>query len=180
MLIAQEKKKTNIAEYILYMWQIEDILRALKFNTDEVSSKLVSRFDVDDDKKLEIFDWYKNLTVMMEKEQITSKGHLQFITNQVNDLFQFHLSLLQSPKDPRYQQLFQFAKPVIDEFSQKSKLDKENDIHVALQSLYTIMLLSLQKKEISPETKQGMSHVSNLMAHLSARYIKHEKGDFEL
>ncbi len=180
MLIAKEKKRTNIAEYILYMWQLEDILRALNFDLEEVSSKLVARFQADDDLKLEIYDWYKNLILMMQKEQITSKGHLQFLQNQVNDLFQFHLLLLQSPKDPRYQQLFQFAKPVLDEFREKSNLNEENDVHIALQSLYTIMLLGLKKKEITSETKQGMSHISSFIAHLSARYLKYEKGDFEL
>ena len=36
MLIAREKKKNNIAEYILYMWQLEDMLRALKLDMEQV------------------------------------------------------------------------------------------------------------------------------------------------
>ena len=28
MIIAQKKRKENIAEYLLYMWQIEDLIRA--------------------------------------------------------------------------------------------------------------------------------------------------------
>ncbi len=180
MLIAQEKRKTNIAEYILYMWQVEDILRALNLDLDKISSQLVARFQTDDDLRLEIFNWYKNLVLMMQKEQITDKGHIQFLNNQMSDLYQFHLSLLQSPKDPGYSQLFQFAQPVIEEFGQKSKMEEENDVHVALQSLYTIMLLGLQKKEITPETKQAMSHITKFVAHLSSRYQKFEKGDFEL
>ena len=31
MYIAQSKRKENIAEYILYLWQLEDLLRALQF-----------------------------------------------------------------------------------------------------------------------------------------------------
>ena len=29
MIIASQKKKENIAEYLLYMWQIEDIILSL-------------------------------------------------------------------------------------------------------------------------------------------------------
>ena len=31
MDIAQAKRRENIAEYILYLWQLEDLLRALHF-----------------------------------------------------------------------------------------------------------------------------------------------------
>ena len=32
MIIAKKKKNENIAEYILYMWQIEDLIRAYNLN----------------------------------------------------------------------------------------------------------------------------------------------------
>lgn len=180
MLIAQEKRKTNIAEYILYMWQIEDILRALKFDSELVEAQLVNRFQLDDNSRKEIFDWYKNLIVMMQKEQITEKGHVQFLNNLVNDLNEFHLALLQSGKDPRYGSLFQLANPVVAEFREKSKAEKDNDIQVSLQALQSLMLLGLQKKEISKETQQAVSHITKLIAHLAARYHKFEKGEFDL
>ena len=44
MLIAREKKKNNIAEYILYMWQLEDMLRALKLDMEQVDRYLVAGF----------------------------------------------------------------------------------------------------------------------------------------
>ena len=34
MIIASQKKKENIAEYLLYMWQIEDIIRAYGLDID--------------------------------------------------------------------------------------------------------------------------------------------------
>ena len=34
MIIARQKKQENIAEYLLYMWQIEDIIRAFRKMTD--------------------------------------------------------------------------------------------------------------------------------------------------
>lgn len=61
MLIAREKKKNNIAEYILYMWQLEDMLRALKLDMEQVDRYLVAGFQADERTSKEIHDWYDNL-----------------------------------------------------------------------------------------------------------------------
>ncbi|WP_159522783.1 DUF4924 family protein [Sunxiuqinia indica] len=179
MLIAKEKRKTNIAEYILYLWQVEDLLRALKFDLDQIGKSLVSRFDVDDDTRLEIFDWYRNLATMMEKERVTKTGHLQFILNLIDDLNEFHIKLLQTGKDRQYPALFQLAKPVLNEFKSKSLEKEDNDIRLGFQALYSIILLRLQNKEISATTQSAVDHISKLMGHLSARYLQHERGKFE-
>ena len=36
MLIAREKRKSNVAEYILYMWQVEDLLRLIRAHGNPV------------------------------------------------------------------------------------------------------------------------------------------------
>lgn len=36
MIIASRKRKENIAEYILYMWQIEDIIRANSCDIEQI------------------------------------------------------------------------------------------------------------------------------------------------
>lgn len=180
MLIAKEKRKKNIAEYILYLWQVEDLIRALDFDLEKIGKMLVSRFDVDEEIHLEIYDWYKNLALMMEKEQVTKKGHLQFVVNLIDDLNQFHMQLIQSGTDPRYPMLFQLAKPVLNEFRGKSLEKDANDIQLGFQALYSIMLLRLQKKEISKSTQTAIDHISKMIGHLSARYLQHEKGDFEV
>ncbi|TDO05344.1 DUF4924 family protein [Sunxiuqinia elliptica] len=180
MLIAKEKRKKNIAEYILYLWQVEDLLRALKFDPEQIDRNLVARFEVDKDTRKEIADWYQNLALMMEKERITQQGHLQFVLNLIDDLYQFHLQLLGTRKDPQYPALFQLAKPVLEEFKTKSATQEDNDIRFAFQALYSIMLLRLQKKEISTSTQTAMEHISKLIAHLSARYLQFEQGKFDL
>ncbi len=180
MLVAREKRKTNIAEYILYLWQIEDLLRALDFDLDKIGKTIVSQFETDDDTRLEIYQWYKNLVLMMEKEQVTERGHVQFISNLVDDLNRFHLRLLQAATDSKYLALYQFAKPIIDEFRLKSNDVDSHDIQVALQALYGIMLLKLQKKEVSASTQQAIAHVSMMLGHLAGRYRQYEEGEFEI
>ena len=41
MLIAQQKLKENIAEYILYMYQIEDVIRAYNFDLERIMDEYV-------------------------------------------------------------------------------------------------------------------------------------------
>ena len=47
MIIAQLKRKENIAEYLLYMWQIEDIIRANKLDIDLIEKNLISQYNID-------------------------------------------------------------------------------------------------------------------------------------
>ena len=86
MLIAREKRKTNVAEYILYMWQVEDMLRGLGLDIEEVDRRLVSQFQVDEEKRKEIRDWYDNLIAMMKLEKVERQGHVQVVKNMVNEL----------------------------------------------------------------------------------------------
>ncbi|MFV0377633.1 MAG: DUF4924 family protein [Mangrovibacterium sp.] len=180
MLIAQEKRKTNIAEYILYIWQLEDIIRALNFDLEKIGSVLVAQFQVDENTRLDIYQYYKNLVLMMQKEHVAQSGHIRAIKNLADDLNNFHLQLLKSPNDPQYRMLYQLAKPVLDEFRMKSNDVDAHDVLVALQALYSIMLLKLQQKSISHGTEQATAHISRLTAHLAARYKQFDEDQFEL
>ena len=93
MLIAREKKKNNIAEYILYMWQLEDMLRALKLDMEQVDRYLVAGFQADERTSKEIHDWYDNLIAIMQKEKVEEKGHIQALKNTVDELTELHFFL---------------------------------------------------------------------------------------
>lgn len=180
MLIAREKRNTNIAEYILYIWQVEDIIRALDFDLDKIGKTLVSQFDTDDETKLEIYQWYKNIVLMMQKENVMVKGHVQFIINFIEDLYRFHIRMLQTSNDTKYLHLYQLAHPLIEEFRAKSEDKSDNEIQIAFQALYSIVLLKLQNKTITPETETAIEHISKLIGHLSGRYKQFEDGEFEV
>lgn len=179
MIIASEKRKTNMTEYLLYMWQVEDMIRALKLDMDMIKTHLIASYDVDDQKKQEITDWYKNLVLMMQKEQKQASGHLQFIVNQINDLNRFHLALLQNQVDAEYAKLYQEIKSDIELVRQKSKRD-DNDIEVALNTLYLILMLKMRKQEVSEGTQQAVWKFGNFMGHLSKLFKLYESGDLEV
>ena len=109
MLIAREKRKSNVAEYILYMWQVEDMLRAMQMDIELVNRNVVSQFGGDDAARKEISDWYDNLIEMMRKEEVVKSGHVQVVKNMVNELTELHYHLLHNVQDMKYKQLFMMA-----------------------------------------------------------------------
>ena len=61
MLIARQKLNENIAEYILYMYQIEDVIRAYQFDLDKIMSHFVTP-QLPDKAYLEQYrQWYAGL-----------------------------------------------------------------------------------------------------------------------
>ena len=81
MIIAKQKRKENIAEYLLYMWQIEDLIRVCGFDMDKIDKAIISNYSLDEKTKAEVRDWYENLVKMMELEHVKEKGHLQINKN---------------------------------------------------------------------------------------------------
>ncbi len=75
MIIAKKQKQENIISYILYMWQIEDTIRAYDFNLDKIKDQWINMYNTDDATKKEIINWYDNLIEMMKLEQIKSSGN---------------------------------------------------------------------------------------------------------
>jgi hypothetical protein len=180
MIIAKKKKAENIAEYILYMWQLEDLLRAFKFDIDAVAKYLLVGVTVNDYELDEAKKWYADLAEMMQTEEITEKGHLLFVINTLNDLNDFHLALLEKVKDPQYTLLFQAAWPNIEEFRQKKASSDDNDVTTCLNGLYGLLLMRLQKREISESTLLALKTFSNLLAGLSQKFLAFENGDLNI
>ena len=69
MIIAEQKRKENIAEYLLYMYQVEDMIRANKLDLDSIESSLISKFQVSYEVKRDMREWYKTLITMMKEEE---------------------------------------------------------------------------------------------------------------
>jgi len=179
MLIAKQKKSENIAEYILYIWQIEDLIRAYKFDVDEINKNIVERFEQPDPIKKEISNWYAGLIDMMKEENKTETGHVQFIQNTVNDLNNLHLQLIKSPNHLDYIEVYNKAKVGITEIMNKSQGTVVNEIEACFNGLYGLLMLRLQQKTINPETAMAMASVSQLIALISKKYKLYETDEIE-
>jgi len=180
MLIAREKKSSNIAEYILYMWQIEDIIRSLDFSPEKVKAEIVDCFDQPAQVKNEIMQWYLSLMKMMSNEGILQSGHLVFLVHKVNELNDFHRLLLLSPKQKQYHEAYNIAKPNIEALAQRGSDVERNEMDICLTGLYGLLMLNLQQKNISIDTQNSLRTVSRLMALLADAYRKYENGEVDL
>ena len=180
MLVAQEKEKSNIAEYILYMWQVEDIIRSNNFDLIQITDLVISKYKVAEDVKYEIKFWYQNLIEQMMKEGISDKGHLSFTLKYIEELNNLHNSLLTTVQDKQYQEQYIKTKENISSFMVKSGGESTNEIHACFIALYGFLLLRLKQSEISSNTKQAMDTFSKLVALLVDRYNKLRKGELKL
>jgi hypothetical protein len=180
MIIAQEKRKSNIAEFILYMWQVEDTIRASKFNFSHIDKIIISKFTLPEETLDEIRSWYMNLITLMIEENLQERGHMSFLKNLIRELNDLHLRLLQSPEEQKYQEIYQQARENIRSFKEKSPDTFSSEIEVCLTGLYGYLMLRLQQSEISPETRTAMTSFSNLLAALSTRFREIEEGKMEL
>jgi len=175
MIIAQQKRKENIAEYLLYMYQVEDMIRANKLDLDSIEQTLISKFEVDYEVKREMREWHKTLIAMMHDEKKEEKGHLNILSNTVEQLNEMHQQILNQGIDMGYKETYNKAKVHIDALGKRSGHTKESDIQVALNGLYGLLILKLKKTPITEETSRAFETIRELVAELSSRYMESNK-----
>lgn len=180
MLVAEQKKKENIAEYLLYMWQIEDIIRANKLNIDLIQQNIINEFAQNSSVKQEIREWYKYLIDMMHHDGVAEKGHLQINKNVISNLTDLHLKLLKSPDQADYNSLYYKTLPFIVELRAKGADKSEPEIETCFNALYGFLLLKLQSKEVSGETQAAISQISSFLRMLALKYRQEREGKLNL
>lgn len=173
MIIASQKKRDNIAEYLLYMWQIEDIIRAYGLDIDKIESQIISRYEgLSDQQRHEMKEWYESLIDMMRREGVTQKGHLQLNRNVLIQLDDLHRRLLADTRFAGYAAEYYKTLPYIVELRAKAGENKSDELETCFNALYGILMLKLQGKEVSKETADATAQISRFLAMLSAYYKK--------
>jgi len=142
-------KKDNIAEYILYLWQMEDYLRAFPENADATEE-------------------LHELNEMMHREGIMDGGHLALANNALTELIDLHTTLLN--EDAMYRAAIIRLQPSLNLLKAKTDRPTMPDIEACLLLLYQIMLLRLQKREITPETASVQQQATQVLTFLSRTY----------
>ena len=179
MFIAQELRKKSIAEYLLYMWQIEDIIRAYDCSLTRLRREYIGRFGYDDDQKEEMTDWYGNLVTMMNSEGKREGGHLQINQITLQQLEELNAQLLSSSKFPFYNAEYYKVLPFIVELRNRGANKEENEIETCFNALYGTMMLRLQKKDISPETQHAIQEITTFIGMLSDYYHQDKEKPLE-
>ena len=91
-----------------------------------------------------------------------------------------HADLLASTKYPFYNAAYFKALPFIVELRQKSGQAEESELETCFEALYGILLLRLQKKEISQGTAKAIEAISSFLSLLANYYDKERKGELKL
>ena len=180
MFIAKELRKKSIAEYLLYMWQVEDIIRAYGCSLTRIRREYIGQFQYTEEQKEELTDWYGNLVRMMNEEGIRDGGHLQINRILMQDLQELHGALLQSSKYPFYSAEYYRTLPFIVELRNHGANKEEPEMETCFNALYGTMMLRLQKKEITPETQHAIKEITTLIGMLSDYYQADKAGDLVL
>lgn len=144
-----KSKKENIAEYILYLWQLEDYLRAFPEQA-ATNTEL-----------MEIAD-------MMYSEGIMNGGHLQLAQNALNEMEELHNELVET--EAPYRAVIMHLEPRLNLLKAKTNNPLMSDVEACLTLLYQVMLLRLKQQEISAETDEVVKDATQLMRFLSKTY----------
>lgn len=149
-------KRTNIAEYILYLWQLEDYLRAFPGQA-ETTQEL------------------SELNAMMHREGVVERGHVQLAANALSELEALDAELLN--EDAMYRAAVIRLQPSLNLLKAKTDRPTMSNIEACLTLLYQIMLLRLQKKEITAETASVQQQATALLQFLSRAYYNSDNKD---
>ena len=181
MDIAQSKRKENIAEYILYLWQIEDLLRALQFSPEAIYSQLVAPRQIEEEQKQEYLLWYMDIVNLLRKEGKEESGHLEHTLHLIGDMHNLHLQLMQNPVGEHYRTTFARLAPQLPMLRTLVKKEDVCDTEICFRALYAAMLYRIKgDKKRAEAINDTIELVSPVVAELAAMYGKVERGEIDL
>lgn len=179
MDIAQKKRKENIAEYILYLWQLEDLLRAVQFSPEAIHSALVKPRELKVEEQQVLLAWYLDIAQLLVEEKKEEKGHLTHTLHLIRDLHDMHLRLLNAPEGVAYRAKFALLEPHLATLRKMCKDEKASDTELCFRALYAAMLYHI-KGENNRVLEDTLELISPVVATLADFYHKVERGEIEL
>lgn len=198
MLTAKQKRRENIAEYILYLWQLEDMLRALELSPEKIYATLVEpHTELDAEQKQALFFWYMDLMNLLKTEGKERAGHLDHTLHLIADMDDLHQHLLASPvgKEQGYDKVFAALAPELPGLKaaiageSDMAADGISDMEACFRALYLAMLYRLGGRAAGAELAQEKTEryirdvlevVSPVVARLTAIHGAAERGELDL
>lgn len=167
--IAERKKSENIGEYLVYMYQMEDLIRSYQGNMEEIGQYVVSHYPVSEEEKETIKTWFADLAASMKQQELMQKGHLEELNQLVANLLQLHYQLLKS--DANYVATFHLAKPhLLDAIEAAAGEDVGNEIQICLNGVYGLLLCRLLGKPVNDQQLEAADAFGNVLSHLNFSY----------
>ena len=168
MDIALAKRRENIAEYILYLWQIEDLLRALQFSPEAIYSQLIAPRGIEEGQRHNYLIWYMDIANLLREEGKEEKGHLEHTLHLIGDLNDLHLQLMKLPIGEHYRQTFAKLEPELPRL--RAVLGREmSDIELCFRALYAAMLYRIKGEGGKSAVSDTIEYVSPVIAERKTR-----------
>lgn len=181
MDIAQGKRKENIAEYILYLWQLEDLLRALQFSPEAIFSQLIApRKDLDEGRKPVFLMWYMDIGNLLRQEGKEEKGHLEHTLHLIRDLHDLHLQLINLSAGAHYRTTRARLEPFLPQLREIMGNPGMNDTELCFRALYAVMLYRIKGEGGKTAVTDTIEYISPVIAELAEIYGKVERGEIDL
>ncbi len=180
MDIAQAKRKENIAEYILYLWQLEDLLRALQFSPEAIYSQLVAPRAIDEEQKHVYLLWYMDIVNLLREEGKEQQGHLDHTLHLIADLHDLHLRLMQLPIGEHYRGTYARLAPELPKLRSIPGNSAMSDTELCFRALYAAMLYRIKGDGGKSAVGDTIEFVSPVIAELADMYRKVETGEVDL
>lgn len=180
MFIAQEKLQSNIAEYVIYMYQVEDMVRAYNFNIEKIRQHIIQPQVKSDSFETEAVKWYEDVISEMKTRSLEKKGHLHRLGEVLTEMIYLHNTLKDVVEDKKYLELLAAAEENVDAFQKKSDFGSMHLVEVCFQALYMKLLLKLQGKEIGAESEAAFDTMRIILAYLTQAYHQMKAGDMTM
>ena len=172
MILADSKKKAHIVEYILFLWQIEDLIRAAQFNPAVLEKWAEDTANSEGSDPEREKEWIVGLAADMRSQGKIESGHITSVSETILELAHLHEMLLGPLGDKRYSESFETAVPLLKEISAKQPGPEGHPVEQLLVALYGFLILRLQKQSISAETESGFVAFRNWANALAKGHIQ--------
>lgn len=180
MFIAQEKLQSNIAEYVIYMYQVEDMVRAYNFNIEKIREQVIRPQVKSESFEAEAVKWYTEIISEMKSRGLEKKGHVHRLGEVITELIYLHNTLKDVVEDKKYLGLLKTAEENVEAFKKKSDLGSLHLVEVSFQALYMKLLLKLQGKEVGAESEAAFDTMRIILAYLTQAYHQMKAGDMTM
>lgn len=173
MISLEEKRIANISEYILQVYQAEDLIRNLQFDLEKLFEENIEGLSGSNEEKEAEKQWYVQLAKEMKNDSVEAEGHVNRLTHIVKELSEIHFHLLKS--DRGYRGRFDQAKLHINRYLQAYGGEPSNPIQICLDGILLYKRKRGNQLAMDDLEKEGMQAFVELCGHLSYRYkAKHE------
>ena len=163
MFIAKKLRSQSVSAYLIYMYQVEDLVRAYGLDADRIVAEYLPRFGYDEQQMKDAREWYESLVRMMKEEGKEQSGHLRVVQNTLDLLEDHHRELLADQDEHDYRAAYYKALPQIVALRQQGNNKNKGEMENCIDALYGATLLKMQGKELSAATQAALKPISELL-----------------